>query len=82
MTIGQFLLRLSVDPDLAERFFDNPDAVLASEEFGLSEEARKILRRGNLPEIQQAVFDEDPAREISIRLRPVKGWPRPVKVES
>jgi hypothetical protein len=75
MTIGDFLLELSVHPKLAEEFYDDPEAVLGREEFGLSPRDREILLSGDLNTIQDAVFAEDREREISIRLRPVKGWP-------
>jgi hypothetical protein len=60
--IGEFLIRLSEDPDLLREFYEDPKRVI--EESELSEEKREILLSEDALRIQDEVRAEYPARDI------------------
>lgn len=68
--IGEFLIRISEDPDA---FFRDPEKALA--ESGLTPEQQDIIRSGDIRRIQEAVRAEYPDRDLFfITWAPVK-WP-------
>ena len=59
MTLKEFLVRVSVDPDALARFIADPDAELARS--GVSEADRLLLHMGNGDVLQRALAGESEA---------------------
>lgn len=56
MTLSEFLLRLAADPDLLERFREEPQRV--ADELGLREEQRRLLGPGQLEKLRVEIRAE------------------------
>jgi hypothetical protein len=56
MTLSEFLLRLAADPDLVERFHEDPNGV--ADELGLGEEHRRLLGAGQLENLRIEIHGE------------------------
>jgi hypothetical protein len=54
-TIGQFLTRLAKEPDLARWIREDPNRL---RDAGLTEEAYKLLKDGDVERIREAVLEE------------------------
>ncbi len=64
---GQFVIALSQDPALKERFEADPDAVMT--EYGLSEADRAVFNSGDTERIKQYLGSDGPTANLL-----VKGW--------
>jgi hypothetical protein len=53
--MANFLIELATDPKLYAEFQQNKKAVLAREEFGLSEAEQEVLSTDNKAEIREAL---------------------------
>lgn len=56
---GEFVAKLSQDPQKRDRFMENPDAVM-DEHGGLSDQDREVLRTKDPEKIQGYVGDDGP----------------------
>jgi hypothetical protein len=74
--IGDFLTRLGEDPELLERYFADPDSVLA--DSGLNADQQATVRSEDAARIQAALMDEYPGSDVGV----VYGKPilRPIKI--
>jgi hypothetical protein len=70
--IGTFLIRLSEDPELLERFLDDPEEAIKSAEELKDERKRQILLSGDPRLILEELQLEYPGE-------PVEAW-RPIRV--
>jgi hypothetical protein len=80
--IGDFLTRLGEDPELLERYFADPDSVLA--DSGLSPDQQAIVRSEDAATIQAALTEEYPGSHVGVVyskpiLRPIKIVVLPVR---
>lgn len=56
---GEFVSKLSEDPDKRQRFMENPDEVM-DEHGDLSEEDRQVLRSRDPQKIKEHLGDDGP----------------------
>lgn len=56
---GEFVAKLSQDPNHRDRFMENPDAVM-DEHGGLSDEDRQVLRSKDPDKIKKYLGDDGP----------------------
>jgi hypothetical protein len=68
--ITDFLFRLEVDSAFVNKFLDNPEA--AFEEYGLDDDARGAISRGDWKALQGRVDEEHPDK---VHIIP-RGWVR------
>lgn len=61
---GQFVIALSQDPELMERFESDPDGVMI--EYGLSQTDRDVLSSGDAERIKQYLGKDGPTACILI----------------
>jgi hypothetical protein len=74
--IGDFLTRLGEDPELLERYFADPDSVLA--DSGLDADQQAIVRSEDAATIQAALMEEYPGSDVGVVYgKPIK---RPIKI--
>lgn len=68
--IGEFLIRVSGDGDLLERFLDPDTRDQVLKESGLSEAKQEILRSGDDERILSELRDEYPGKDVELFKRP------------
>jgi hypothetical protein len=76
--IGDFLIKLSEEPELLETYYSDPRAVLA--ESGLTEEQQETILSNDAARIQEALQGEYPDLDLAyLSWKPVHfPWPLPL----
>jgi hypothetical protein len=70
--IGDFLVRLSVDGELLERYLDPDTQAQVLDESGLTAEQQEILRSEDGVKILAALQEEYPDRDVEAAWRPIR----------